>query len=120
MNVRKNIIKIYVLIIAIGLTYFLLMKFTGFYIPCLYHKILGVECPGCGLSAMLISLMKFDIKMAFLSNPVMFILINIWNLIAILSFWGKLKIFRNEKFLLSLLIISVIILIIFTVVRNIF
>ncbi|HMS40052.1 MAG TPA: DUF2752 domain-containing protein [Pyrinomonadaceae bacterium] len=44
-------------------------------LPCLWKYFFGVDCPGCGLTTALISLMKLDVVSAFNSNPLIFILI---------------------------------------------
>lgn len=43
-------------------------------IPCLFHRITKLYCPGCGGTRMVISLLKLDIKSAFSYNAYVFIL----------------------------------------------
>ena len=58
--------------------------------PCLFHKLTGLQCPGCGTQRALHSLLHLDLKAAFLYNP---ILIPALALVAALlylnSFGGK-------------------------------
>ena len=42
-------------------------------IPCLFHRITKLYCPGCGGTRMVISLLKLDIKSAFSYNAYVFI-----------------------------------------------
>ena len=37
--------------------------------PCLYKKLLGVDCPGCGMQRAIIELLKGDIKSSFIEFP---------------------------------------------------
>ena len=50
---------------------------TGFNItiPCIYTKLFGVHCPGCGLTRALIALLRLDIKSAWDWNPLIFIVL---------------------------------------------
>ena len=45
---------------------------TGVGIPCLFHLITGLNCPGCGVTRMLISIFRFDFTNAFQANAVLF------------------------------------------------
>ena len=49
--------------------YMLLRQFTGFYIPCAFHSITGLQCPGCGSTRMLAALLRLDFKAAYAYNP---------------------------------------------------
>ena len=44
-------------------------------IPCIWKKIFGFQCPGCGLTTAFISLIKLDFKTAFESNWLIFIIL---------------------------------------------
>ena len=70
----KSFIIIGVLII-IGILYGLFVMYTGIGIPCLFHLLTGLSCPGCGVSRMCISLMKFDFKAAYNYNKMLFVLL---------------------------------------------
>lgn len=68
-----NVIKINILLLLIFVSYYLINKYTGLYIPCIFRIITGLKCPGCGITHVLFSLINFDIKNAFISNPLVFI-----------------------------------------------
>ena len=115
---RAKILKIYASIFIIGTIYLVWLLTTDIYIPCFYFITTGLQCPGCGISRMFLSLAKLDIPTAFSYNPVVFILFVIWNIIALLCFWGKIAFVKKPKFLYTALGISIAILIIWGFIRN--
>ena len=114
-RMQKRILHIYSVTLAIGLSYMLWIRLTGLKIPCLYLMTTGLRCPGCGMTRMLLSLFRLDFTAAFSYNPVVFVLFWIWNLIALLYFFGRL---RNPRFLYVLLGLSIAILVVFGLLRN--
>ena len=70
----KDTIITAVSIITLGVIYYFIVKYTSFGIPCLFHEITGLKCPGCGLSHMFIDLFHFRFKEAFNDNQLMFFL----------------------------------------------
>ena len=43
-------------------------------IPCIFYKITGLKCPGCGITCMLLSIWKLDFRSAYEANQMIFIL----------------------------------------------
>ena len=41
-------------------------------IPCVFHLVTGLKCPGCGITHMLIDLLHFDLRGAYMENPFLF------------------------------------------------
>ena len=41
-----SVLKNDLTVILVGIGYFLVVKFTGFSIPCLFHLVTGKYCPG--------------------------------------------------------------------------
>ena len=117
--VRKRILIIYGVVIGTGLVYTLWIKLTGLSLPCLYYAITGFYCPGCGSSRMFIRLFNLQVREAFFSNPVVFILLILWNLIAIGCFFNKPSFFRNSKVLYGIFYGSITMLVIHGVFLNI-
>lgn len=68
-------LKKHILIFAAGLAYFIWVSATNIYIPCIFNKITGLKCPGCGITHMIIALCHFDFVQAFWSNPFLFIVL---------------------------------------------
>ncbi len=62
-----------ILVTAALVFYILFHHLTGYGIPCLFHRITGLRCPGCGITRMLSSLMVLDFKAARAANPFLFV-----------------------------------------------
>ncbi len=60
------------IIVFIGFVYYIFVSLTGFGIPCFIRALTGIECPGCGVTRMLIALIRLDFKASFGFNPVVF------------------------------------------------
>ncbi len=56
-----------------GLCYFLWLKITHIPIPCLFRKITGFRCPGCGITTMIMRTARLDFAGAFSANPFLFV-----------------------------------------------
>ena len=69
----REIIKKYAILLGIGLAYLIFVLIAGFGIPCIFHLITGLQCPGCGISRMFVSLAKLDFVSAFKYNSFVFI-----------------------------------------------
>jgi hypothetical protein len=52
-------------------------------IPCPFHALTGLYCPGCGLTRVILSLMDFDIAQAFRFNPLIFLLLPMYILYSV-------------------------------------
>lgn len=116
---KKSIIKIYCALIAVGITYFVIIKTTGLTIPCYINSKTGLLCPGCGITRMFLNLSKFQFVDAFFCNPVIFVLLILWIAVSAICLVGKPKFIANSKFLYVFLYISIFSLFIFGILRNI-
>lgn len=47
----------------------ILLVFWFFDIPCFFKEVLGVNCPGCGMSRAVFSVIKLDFAAAFSYHP---------------------------------------------------
>ena len=63
----KNIIKENISIFIAGTLYFLVCRLIG--ITCPIKAIFGYNCPTCGMTRALLSLLSGDLKMYFTYNP---------------------------------------------------
>lgn len=104
---RKKILIIYATILILGASYTAIIFLTGWGMPCYFHEITGLQCPGCGTSRMALSIMKLDLKSAFAYNPVAFIAFPAWFVISVLAFIGKPAIFRKKEVLLKCLYVTI-------------
>ena len=70
---RKRLYKLIAILGAIAavlLAYAIIVRFTGYGIPCIFKRRLGVECSACGLSRAAASLISFDLASAFAYNAI--------------------------------------------------
>ena len=65
---RKKVIKIALVIFLIGATYAVAVLIIGAGIPCPFRAVTGLDCPGCGVSRMFLSLFRLDFASAFRYN----------------------------------------------------
>ena len=65
-----RVVKRYVILLTIGILYFVFISLTDMGIPCVFRLVTGLQCPGCGISRMLASLIRLDFAAAFRYNPV--------------------------------------------------
>lgn len=75
MSKKQEISSLIIFILIILITYLIYYSFTGNGIPCMFKKLTGLYCPGCGITRMFLSLLRFDIYQAFRYNPLVFILL---------------------------------------------
>jgi hypothetical protein len=94
---RKRIYKLLAILGAIAavlLTYALIVHFTGYGIPCIFKRRLGLECSACGLSRAAASLISLDFAAAFSYNA-------IWPLYLAYGLWiaisGSYKYLKNGE-----------------------
>lgn len=110
--------KIILISILLAITYLYLNKRFSFYIPCLFHKITHLYCPGCGITRMILSILKLNFYQAFRYNPLLFIMMPFIILYELLYYinWIQDKDFKiSNKIWYTLLIITII----YTILRNI-
>lgn len=60
------------IVLVCGLLYGWFCITTGVAIPCVFYKITGYSCPGCGVSRMCINLLKGNLAEAIRCNPALF------------------------------------------------
>lgn len=116
-----NIIKPASIIIVIGLLYAVFYAFTDIGIPCFFNKISGLKCPGCGITHMCMDLLKLDFSAAFKHNPVIFSLSPFLFVAFIYQAIHYVKSGDRKltKPVISFIWLSVIILIVWGILRNI-
>ena len=114
----KNKIIIVIIIVVIAL----ISIFVHPFIPCLFHEITGLYCPGCGVTRMIISILKLDFYQAFRYNPLLFILFPVFIILFINYIYCLIKIKTPlyKKVNNSAWILLIIILILYGIIRNIY
>lgn len=115
---RRNIRRAYTIVFAIGIPYLIFVLATGLRFPCLLYELTHIQCPGCGITRMFMSIALLRFSEAFNYNPLAFILVPIINLAAIFAYIGKPKFIRNRYFLSISSSVAAIITVLFGILRN--
>ena len=61
------------LALLVCLGYYALLVYFQVGIPCIFYKVTGLMCPGCGVTRMVRSIIALDFSSAFHYNPVVFV-----------------------------------------------
>lgn len=77
----------------------------GIYVPCLFRKVTGFYCPGCGITRMVIACFQFDFYQAFRYNPLVFILCLLFLLMKILRFQFSVKVREYASYFLLFVVV---------------
>lgn len=116
----KKVCIIGAAVLLSGCAYAVFFIKTGVGIPCLFHLITGFKCPGCGITRMLISLLKLDLPAAFQYNAVVLCLLPF--LFPLLVYWVyryiRYGFHQNPKPIEAICWVFVAILLVWGVVRN--
>lgn len=78
MDCKKRLYKVLAwvgAVVAAALAYAALVRALGFGLPCPFHAVTGLLCPGCGVTRMGLRLLQGDVFGAFSANPVLFCLL---------------------------------------------
>lgn len=71
----KRLLLLAGLILGIGLAYAVFVRLSGLSIPCPFHAVTGLLCPGCGVTRMCLALLRLDFAAAWQANPVLLLLL---------------------------------------------
>ena len=117
----RELSKLLVLCVLFVL-YFVVSYYIHLYIPCLFHSLTGLLCPGCGITRMILSIFQGNFLVAFCYNKFLFLSFPIF---VILFIDYVICIIRNVKPLYqkipkNICYIYLVCLLVFTVLRNIF
>ena len=117
---KKELIN-YSILFLILILYLVIGNYYNLYLPCLFHKITNLYCPGCGITRALKSLVSLNFYQAFRYNNLI-ILLPIFIIYYLELFLDKYKIknlnlkrYMTNKFFIVILIIVVI----YGILRNI-
>lgn len=119
-RIKKSVFAI-TFVLLLGLCNYILIKKTGYGIPCFFYLVTGLYCPGCGVSGLAVNLLELNIYEAFRANPVIFSFIPFFIYFFIVFMYnyivkGKCKFTKKQNFVL--MVMSVV-LIIYGILRNI-
>ena len=62
------------LVLLVGILYYVFVRLTGLRIPCVYFLVSGNYCPGCGITRMFLALGQFDFALAVRNNALVLFL----------------------------------------------
>lgn len=113
--IHKKEMKLILLLISFLIIFLFLNKVFNFTIPCLFHEITNLYCPGCGITRMFLSLFQLDFYQAFRYNPLVFILLILSIVYFLVKKIGKLN-FKLPNYIYYYLLFIVII---YGILRNI-
>ena len=122
MQVRDRIIKVIkkvLLLLFLGIIYEILLNVFHIGFICIFHEITGLLCPGCGLTRCINSMLKGDFIQALHYNALMFFLIPISLIYSIYISYNYIKGNKYYKVGNKLSIVLLIIVLLFTILRNI-
>lgn len=117
----KKQIKGFVIILLTGICYAFFWSQTGIAIPCLFYKITGLYCAGCGISRMCLSILQAQFYQAFRWNPGVFVMIPVLLFYLISESYYDItqKEKKNQKVRTVILSILIFYFILYTILRNI-
>lgn len=72
MKVKKKISGVWFWLL-LGVAYYIWVRVTGLAIPCVFRKLTGWLCPGCGITTMILCLARLDFSGAWKANPFLFL-----------------------------------------------
>lgn len=80
-----QVIKPVAEVLLLGIAYIIFIKITGWMLPCPIKLVTGKYCPGCGISRMLLAMLRLDFKTAFHANRLLFFLLPVILLYALIK-----------------------------------
>lgn len=120
MLVKKSI-KTSCIILLIGIIYLIWYRLTHLGIPCVFHMVTGLYCPGCGVTRMFLALLNIEFAEAFRSNCFVLILLpyGIFVYVRHYVYIIKGEAYTYKKYHRYILSVILILAFVFGVVRNI-
>lgn len=109
---KKKLLFI-IFFMSLIVVYYIANKLCGFAIPCIFYKITGFYCPGCGVTRLLFSLLKLDFYQAFRYNPLIFVLLICYVIYKLINLKYHFKLPKYTVYIVLLVVI------LFGVLRNI-
>ena len=103
-----------------GLLYAAICRRLGFGIPCIFHSLTGLQCPGCGISRMCLALLRLDLKGAWEANCAVLCLlpVGLWVAVSTVIRYVRTGNKQPGKWENRAIWLMIAVLLIFGVVRN--
>lgn len=107
-----------VLVLFFGTLYAVWVRKTGIMIPCVFRLLTGFLCPGCGVTHMIMALLRGDLKDAWRSNAFLLLTGPYIIFLIICSLRAYIRMEKIEKSIENSAFVYVVALIIFGIGRN--
>ena len=119
---RKRVLGISILVLCMGMLYGIFVLRTGIAIPCLFRLVTGFKCPGCGVTQMCVALLQLDFKEAFYCNQMLFLLLPVLGAVFLKYIVEYVKTGKRHMGRLQngIIYVSIALLLVFAVFRNIY
>ncbi len=116
---HRELVVTGLIFLGLGVVYLGIVLFTPFGIPCMFHVITGLSCPGCGISRFFMELAQLRILSALRQNLAVAILLPVWGVIGVIEFWFNPRALAKGSCLVDVLTWgSVAVLVLFGILRN--
>ncbi len=120
-NLRKTILRRYLIAFAILVGYYAEIKLIGFELKCPFRAITGLRCPGCGITRMFLHIGHGEFLAAFECNQVLFFMVPLLAAGAVVKVVFKPDLLMpRSRFYRVTALICLVILLAFGVLRNVF
>ena len=108
--------KDYIILIIIVTVMAILVLMERIAIPCIFNKVTGLYCPGCGITRAIRSLLKGNVAESFHNNLLLYTVLPLLGIVEIIYRLTNKKYKKTYNIVLILLLISALF---FGVLRNI-
>lgn len=106
---------------AFAIGYYIINRLTGLGIPCIFHDLYGIYCPGCGLSRMFFAIFELNFYQAFRYNPMWFCSLPFLGAVGLdllIAFLYKRETKFTKKIPIAVWVVIMVLFIAFGVARN--
>ncbi len=109
-------------IIMLGIIYAMFIFITGYSIPCIIKYITHLNCPTCGITRQIISILRFDIESAIKFNIVLFYAYPFLLIFSVYYLYRYIKygILKFNLFLTIYFVSICLVFLVWAIVRNIY
>lgn len=116
---HKDILQTMGYFLGFGGIYSIFVLLTGLGIPCIFYKLTGYCCPGCGVSRFFLCLLRLDFAGALSQNLAVGVLLPLWLGIGVIEFFFNPRALDRGSVLNKVLLgLSIVFAVAFGILRN--